>query len=182
MEESNGADAVSPWDYNLSESIKLKYTLDIDETNPQYPNNFVKSIRMSPTGYSYIFSTEDCYIRYVSLTDVDFWGVNTDNTNLQPIKPSKTFPHTEIIYGIDWYNLLFTYYLGILDMIWKSLLVAAKIFLFVYGIYLQMVHLYIIVFFPMYYYSGYNDVDELLSMTSIRISRTGSLLYGGSRK
>ena len=104
MEESNGTDTGSRWDYNLSESIKLKYTLDVDEINPQYSNNFVKSLRMSPTGYSYIFSSEDGYIRYVSLADVDFWGVNGDDTALQPIQPCNTFSHTEIVYGMDWYS------------------------------------------------------------------------------
>lgn len=29
---------------------------------------------------------------------------------------------------------------------------------------------------------GYNDMDEVLSMTSVRMSRNGAWIYGGSRK
>lgn len=97
------------WKYNLNEAIRLKYTVDVDQTNPSYHNNFVKSIRMSPTGYSYIYSSEDGIVRYVDLSTIDFWGVNEDVTDScekssgpAPLSPICNFNHTEIVYGMDW--------------------------------------------------------------------------------
>ena len=104
MDNDDIGESAPMWDYNLNEALKLKYTIDVDKTNPSYNNNFVKSIKMSPSGYSFIYSCEDGIVRYVNLAEVDFWGVNAEEQSLLALQPSYHFNHTEIVYGMDWYN------------------------------------------------------------------------------
>lgn len=103
MEETNN---IPQWTYNLNEGIKLKYSIDIDKINSSYNNNFVKSIKMSPTGYSFIFSTEDGMVHYVNLSTVDFWGSQQESEEEKPslisLTPSYSFSHTELVYSMDW--------------------------------------------------------------------------------
>ena len=55
------------WQYDFSKKMRLRYAVDIAGVNPLYPDNFVKSIRMSPNGCSFLYSTEDGMIRYIDL-------------------------------------------------------------------------------------------------------------------
>ena len=97
------ADEYTGWCYDFSRELKLKYFVDVSGDNEYVEDNFVKSIRMSPTGCSFIFSSEDGIVRYINIRDIDFWGVQEPNSEKYLLKSSKSFNHTETAYDIDWY-------------------------------------------------------------------------------
>lgn len=96
------------WQYDFSKKMKLRYAVDVAGTNPFYADIFVKSIRMSPNGCSFLYSTEDGMIRYIDLRSIDFWGceeVKEDHILPETLSESHSFSHTEIVYGMDWFDL-----------------------------------------------------------------------------
>lgn len=95
------------WQYDFSKKMRLRYAVDIAGVNPLYPDNFVKSIRMSPNGCSFLYSTEDGMIRYIDLRSVDFWGCEEAKENPtvpETLSEKYSFNHTEIVYGMDWFE------------------------------------------------------------------------------
>lgn len=90
------------WCYDFSRELKLRYCVDISDINSYCDDNFVKSIRMSPTGCSFLFSCEDGTIHYTDISTIDFWGVNSDTEDRSLLECSKHFSHTEIVYDFDW--------------------------------------------------------------------------------
>lgn len=96
------ADEYTGWCYDFSKELKLKYFVDVSDNDEYIEDNFVKSIRMSPTGCSLIFSCEDGMVRYVNIRDIDFWGVQEENSEKSLLHSSHTFNHTETAYDIEW--------------------------------------------------------------------------------
>lgn len=95
-------DEYTGWCYDFSKELKLKYFVDVSDNDEYIEDNFVKSIRMSPTGCSLIFSCEDGMVRYVNIRDIDFWGVQEENSEKYLLHSSHTFNHTETAYDIEW--------------------------------------------------------------------------------
>ena len=95
------------WQYDFSKKMNLRYAVDVQHANPQYGDNFVKSIRMSPNGCSFIYSADDGMVRYIDLRNVDFWGCEKekeDQTAPVTLSDCHSFSHTEIVYGMDWFE------------------------------------------------------------------------------
>ena len=93
------------WQYDFSRPLRLSSAIEISSTTSSHSNNFVKSIRMAPSGYSFLYSTEEGMLYYVNLQDIDFWYTDETVSNpLQTLEQGICFPHTEVIYDMTWFN------------------------------------------------------------------------------
>ena len=95
-------DEYTGWCYDFSRELKLQYFVSVSDDDEYVDDNFVKSIRMSPTGCSFIFSSEDGIVHYVDISNIDFWGVQEGTVDKSLLVCSKSFNHTQTAYDIDW--------------------------------------------------------------------------------
>lgn len=103
--EEKQSQSWNTWQYDFAKKLKLRYAVDVAAVNPSYTDNFVKSIRMAPSGCSFIYSTEDGEVHYVDLRTVDFWGWENRDEEIQLpelLREYASYRHTEVVYGMDW--------------------------------------------------------------------------------
>ena len=72
IEVSEGSVNVSGWEYSFSEDLLVRYGCGL-RVGADGSDNFVKSIRCSPSGYGCIYGSESGMIEYVDMHDVSFW-------------------------------------------------------------------------------------------------------------
>ena len=96
----------SVWEYVFDEPLILRYGSRVHDVDARNENNFVKSIRCSPSGCSFIYSSEKGMIEYVDLRSINHWymGEEMSSVCVEELSPCKEFVHTEVVYGMEWYT------------------------------------------------------------------------------
>jgi singapore isolate B (sub-type 7) whole genome shotgun sequence assembly, scaffold_7 len=106
IEVSEGSVNVSGWEYSFSEDLLVRYGCGL-RVGVDGSDNFVKSIRCSPSGYGCIYGSESGMIEYVDMHDVSFWYMGEDVSSVEcvELKASREFVHSEVLYGMEWYGM-----------------------------------------------------------------------------
>ena len=94
----------SVWEYVYEEPLILRYGVGLKDDNSRNENNFVKSIRCSPSGNGLIYSSEGGMIEYVNMCNMNPWymGEELSSVSVEECFVSKEFVHTEVVYGMEW--------------------------------------------------------------------------------
>ena len=94
------------WEYSFSEDLVVRYGCGV-RNSVDGSDNFVKSIRCSPSGYGCIYGSESGSIEYVDMHDVSFWymGEEVGSVECVELKASREFVHSEVLYGMEWCDM-----------------------------------------------------------------------------
>lgn len=101
-DNGNDNEMVSVWEYVFEEPLILRYGSSVNESNKRNENNFVKSIRCSPSGVGLIYSSEEGMIEYMELNGINHWYMGEEMCSIEELSVCKEFVHTEVVYGMEW--------------------------------------------------------------------------------